>query len=79
MDFIKKKFFLISLTGHYPFTRVLLHGMVRDSRDRKMSKSLGNVVDPLDIIHGVDLQRMVERMRNSNLPPEEMGEKSAKK
>uniref|UniRef100_A0A183BKD3 valine--tRNA ligase n=1 Tax=Globodera pallida TaxID=36090 RepID=A0A183BKD3_GLOPA len=60
------------LTGEYPFTRVLLHGMVRDNRERKMSKSLGNVVDPLDVINGVDLQQMIERMRSSNLPLEEM-------
>ncbi|KAL3081809.1 hypothetical protein niasHT_034000 [Heterodera trifolii] len=59
------------LTGEYPFTRVLLHGMVRDNRERKMSKSLGNVVDPLDIIRGAGIEEMVERVNSSNLPSEE--------
>jgi cysteinyl-tRNA synthetase len=44
------------LTGQLPFERVLLHGMIRDAHGRKMSKSLGNVVDPMDVIHGTTLQ-----------------------
>eukprot|EP00045_Choanoeca_perplexa_P007244 m.64167 g.64167 ORF g.64167 m.64167 type:complete len:1049 (+) comp13995_c0_seq2:88-3234(+) len=41
-----------ALTGQLPFQTVLLHPMVRDHTGRKMSKSLGNVIDPLDVIHG---------------------------
>ncbi|XP_008573559.1 PREDICTED: valine--tRNA ligase, mitochondrial isoform X2 [Galeopterus variegatus] len=45
------------LTGQLPFSKVLLHSMVRDRQGRKMSKSLGNVLDPRDIISGVELQK----------------------
>lgn len=39
-----------------PRPQVYLHAIVRDAHGRKMSKSLGNVIDPLDVIHGVSLQ-----------------------
>lgn len=39
-----------------PASQVYLHAIVRDAHGRKMSKSLGNVIDPLDVIHGVSLQ-----------------------
>lgn len=40
----------------FPASQVYLHAIVRDAHGRKMSKSLGNVIDPLDVIHGVSLQ-----------------------
>jgi len=49
------KYFLKKL----PFNEVYLHAMIRDSRGRKMSKSLGNVIDPIDIINGVSLKKMI--------------------
>ncbi|KAI6219010.1 Valyl-tRNA synthetase [Aphelenchoides fujianensis] len=61
-----------ALTGEFPFTRVSLHGMIRDAQHRKMSKSLGNVVDPLHVINGVSLKEMLAVLRNSNLPVEEI-------
>ncbi|XP_062825661.1 valine--tRNA ligase, mitochondrial isoform X1 [Anolis carolinensis] len=60
------------LTGELPFSQVFLHTMVRDAHGRKMSKSLGNVIDPLDVIHGAPLQILQEKLRSSNLDPREV-------
>ncbi|XP_041811024.1 valine--tRNA ligase, mitochondrial isoform X2 [Chelmon rostratus] len=59
------------LTGQLPFKQVLLHSLVRDKYGRKMSKSLGNVIDPLDFIHGVSLERLQEKVKEGNLDPRE--------
>ncbi|OZJ06269.1 hypothetical protein BZG36_00790 [Bifiguratus adelaidae] len=60
-----------------PFNDILLHAMVRDSQGRKMSKSLGNVIDPLHIIHGVSLDTMIQNLEASNLSKTEQ-QRSAK-
>ncbi|KAI9274512.1 putative valyl tRNA synthetase [Phascolomyces articulosus] len=69
------------LANHFakqpPFENIFLHAMVRDAQGRKMSKSLGNVIDPLHVIEGVGLETMQENVRKSNLPPKEI-EKSVK-
>ncbi|KAI8638524.1 hypothetical protein BD408DRAFT_18496 [Parasitella parasitica] len=56
-----------------PFETIFLHGMVRDAQGRKMSKSLGNVIDPLHVIEGISLEKMKENILNTNLPEKEIG------
>lgn len=46
--------------------------MVRDAHGRKMSKSLGNVIDPLDVVHGISLEQLHAQLLDSNLDPREI-------
>lgn len=62
----------IKMTGQVPFTEVFCHSIVRDSEGRKMSKSLGNVVDPLDIISGIPLVELHKKLLAGNLDPKEV-------
>ena len=45
--------------------------MVRDAHGRKMSKSLGNVIDPLEVIDGIDLENLHKKLYEGNLPDKE--------
>ncbi|CEJ95014.1 Putative Valyl-tRNA synthetase [[Torrubiella] hemipterigena] len=62
----------LRLTDKVPFTEVYCHSLVRDSEGRKMSKSLGNVVDPLDVISGTELQKLHDKLLQGNLHPDEV-------
>lgn len=68
--------FSLKLTGKVPFTEVYCHSLIRDSEGRKMSKSLGNVIDPMDVIQGISLEDLNAKLSKGNLHPSE--EKRAK-
>ncbi|KAI4836668.1 valine--tRNA ligase [Plasmodium brasilianum] len=62
----------IHLMKKLPFNTIYLHAMIRDSKGEKMSKSKGNVVDPLDIIDGITLEGLHQKLYEGNLPEKEI-------
>ncbi|RKP29809.1 hypothetical protein METBISCDRAFT_17810 [Metschnikowia bicuspidata] len=67
----------LKLTGKVPFKEVFCHSLVRDAQGRKMSKSLGNVVDPLDVITGISLLALHDKLKMGNLDPKEIEKATA--
>ncbi|RYG42533.1 hypothetical protein EON68_01695, partial [archaeon] len=64
-------------SGRLPFRDILLHPVIRDKSGRKMSKSLGNVIDPLQVMDGVALSTLLDAAAGAALPPAEIKKSQA--
>ncbi|MFK8016245.1 MAG: valine--tRNA ligase [Gammaproteobacteria bacterium] len=59
----------MKFAGDIPFHEIYIHGLVRDEAGQKMSKAKGNILDPLDIIDGIDLETLVAKRTASMMQP----------
>ena len=62
----------LHFTGKVPFAEVCLTGLVRDQEGRKMSKSRGNVIDPLDLVDGAELETLVAKRTGALMNPKDV-------
>ncbi|WP_442488778.1 valine--tRNA ligase [Halomonas litopenaei] len=60
----------LKFTDEVPFKTVYVHGLVRDGQGQKMSKSKGNVLDPIDLIDGIDLEALVDKRTGNMMQPQ---------